>query len=376
MQEAPYTAAHALAFRRFAIRELQRPGLDLAAGPTDPAQDILKLSLLSVRDFMARGFHTRRADGTAFEVFPGYVDSLTPNAFAAIEDGVHLCGLHVGLAASCLEFALFCLAQPILFPEIGDAASEAAPASVCGYPPGFWTREAGAGLDPDHFVRSIQPLVPRDPDRYQTALLLTVLMTRFIWFHELYHGLNGHIGYAAAEHQALFLHERDLAAPTGIPTAELRRLEMDADKSALFAVCQVQVRDGENVEGIARWPLAFRLQLGLFGAYALVWMIEEYGRRNPDGMPVDRSSHPIPYHRLHGLIRMVASNIAPQVRDMRDIHNAVLSGMDALTALLPSFPAGTQLVSDMRDPCFQAVLEAEQLALESLRPRLDPYRFS
>lgn len=42
-----------------------------------------------------------------------------------------------------------------------------------------------------------EALIPIDPDRHLTAHLLSQLMLRFAWFHEMFHGLNGHSGYLA-----------------------------------------------------------------------------------------------------------------------------------------------------------------------------------
>ncbi len=43
-----------------------------------------------------------------------------------------------------------------------------------------------------------EALVPIDPDRRLAAHLLSQLRLRFAWFHEMFHGLNGHSGYLAA----------------------------------------------------------------------------------------------------------------------------------------------------------------------------------
>lgn len=194
MADQFYTSAEALTFRRYAMEEFHRPSVDLKHLGQDTNTDFLRLALESVRDHMTHSFRTKRRDGTGFRVYPAYLDCISPNAFAGARDDVHLCGVNIGLAVMCFEFALFCLSQPTLFRDVGNADGERAPKPVDGYPPGFWMRESGRALEENVFLDQAQGLIPSDPERYGTAVFLSVLMIRFIWLHELAHCLNGHVG--------------------------------------------------------------------------------------------------------------------------------------------------------------------------------------
>lgn len=361
-----------LAFRKFALREMHRP----AVGPDDlgddPSEDFLKLALLSVIDHMAQTGSLRRADGTAFRVLPAYLDCASPNAFAADRGGLHLCGVHVGLAASFFEFSLFCLSQRRMLRDIGNADAETSPEPIDGYPPGFWMREAGAVLNTDAFTDAARGLLPRDAERYTAAILLTVLMIRFVWLHELYHCVNGHVGWAGARGWVLCFQETGFITQGDLKADSLRALEFDADQSAFHALCRMRGADIENVGGLRRLPVASHLRLSIFAAYATTWIIEECDRRSMVGRSRD---HPEPYSRLHNLIRTLASNLAPALDDAKAIHDAVLSELDSLADLLPSFPSGKRLMVDMRQPAFQAGLDRYQDTLVTLRTDLAPFRF-
>lgn len=372
MVDTRYPARSATIFRGFAMRRFRRPTVDLADLGPDESQDFLKLALLSTRAYMAHGFRNRRADGAPFAVYPAYLDCISLNAFAGVDRGVHLCGVNVGLAASAFEFAQFCFAQSAFFRSMGDPSQERDPLPIEGRPPGFWIREAGRSLNQADFLRHMTPILPKDGARNVAALMLTMLMIRFVWLHELYHALNGHVGLVAGDGAAFCLHERDEIETAALSDANKQRLEMDADKSSFYALLLIQIQNGENIKALEIMPFADRLTLSVFAAYAAIWMLEEHRRRSPDSQG---DAHPAPYLRQHNLIRTFASNIAPLLDDPKDAHDRVLAEMTAMSRILPSLPSGERLVADMRDAAFQAEMDREQIALEALWARLDPWRY-
>ncbi|MDJ0683494.1 MAG: hypothetical protein QNJ84_02220 [Alphaproteobacteria bacterium] len=379
MSEDFYGPDAALAFRRYALRSLKRPSIDLDGLEADKTQDFLKLSLLSMRDHMGYGKGNRRADGTPFAVYPAYLDDILPDAFAAEDGGVHLCGLHVGLGAAFFEAAQYCFAQRAFFPQIGDAHAEVDPDPVEGYPPGFWMREVGNKVTPEVFVDAVQAFLPKDRVRRSAATLLCLLMMRFVWLHELYHCLNGHVGYAAARGWSRRVRERRVTpvAPQSkaedVPPETMRRLELDADKSAFHALLRIQLSGIENITGLRSMAMDVRLDLTVFAAYATSWMMAEYARR--DGFETG-GAHPYPHHRLNIMVRTYASTLFDMTPDARAVHDRVLGQMNGLHTRFPSFPSGDGLVAQMRDAELQAFLDGEQDALTELWQALDPYRFS
>ncbi len=120
------------------------------------------LARTSAQIFMRDSMTTRRADGTQFRVFPGYVDAAAPNAFAACSGALHLCALHSGLVTQLLDFAFFVLAQGDAFPEIGNARGEVSPPL---------TRKASL-IRWDHRITqgaTALPAIPRCPVRFAFA---------------------------------------------------------------------------------------------------------------------------------------------------------------------------------------------------------------
>lgn len=368
-----YGPRDALRFRQFVMREYRRPSVDLRDLSGNPETDFLELALLSVREHLRQSFSNARADGRAFSVYPAYVDCMSADAFAAQTDQTHLCGVTIGLAVSFFEFSLFSFSQASMFPDVADPSDESSPSPIDGYPPGFWMRGPGAALQQEAFLNHAQALVPRNPDRYLLATLLSILMIRFVWFHELFHCLNGHVGLVGSRGWALSLHENQFLEQNKLSAAELQRLEFDADQSAFHVACQVQMAEQENIEALQRLPLETRLRLVIFAAHATTWIIEEHNRRQEHPASAD---HPEPYARLHNLLRTLASNLAPQIQNVSALHLRVLADMDALALVLPSFPSGARILADMGQWEWQNGLDQEQFALEALRAELQPFRFT
>jgi hypothetical protein len=362
-----------LAFRKFALRDLSRPAVLSKDLSQDPAQDFLALSLGSFERHLelAEGMHRQSGERIALQA--GYLDCARPDARSAERDGVHLIALHVGLGAAAFEFSLFCLSQSTVLRQFGDPLVERNPKAPDGYPPGFWMRESGAVLGRDAFLQTALSMIPQHPRRYEVAVFLTALMMRFVWFHELYHAVNGHVGLVDEYGFSLGFGETDNTAPSIVGGKILNLLELDADQSALHALCNVAIADIENIEGLRHLSHDEHVLLSLFAAYASTWMLDEYLLRGNGGAS---GAHPAPAIRRQNLIRSHASTLAPRLANAKHNHDAVLSEMTALSDIIPRFPSGHQLRSEMQDSVLQADLDSAQIALEHLRGDLTPFRFS
>ena len=362
-----------LVFRKFALRDVSRPAVLARDLANDGAQDFLALSLGSFEHHLKLTKNLRCISGEAFVVHAGYLDCNRPDARAAERDGIHLIAQNVGFGAAGFEFALFCLSQSTLLKHIGNPLCERNPAAIDGYPPGFWMREAGAVLGENDFIAQASTLIPKDPRRYEFAILFTTLIMRFVWFHELYHAVNGHVGLVHDRGHSMGFGETDKAELNTMDAKVISLLELDADQSAFKALCNVPIADIENIKGLRQLPLEDHVRSSLLAAYVSTWMLDVYLQRQSVDAP---NTHPAPSIRRQNLIRTFASVVAPQIPNAKDIHDDVLSELSALSDIVPDFPSGDRLRSEMRDFKLQDDLDAAQSALEHLRDDLIPYRFS
>lgn len=370
MQAAdPFGPSDALVFRRFILEVRQSRAVQDGALAEDTAADFLKLSIASTRQLLRGTFKMKRADGALFRFFPAYVDSLAPNAFAGIRDGVHLTGVNVGLAASFHEFSMFCFAQPRIFVDFGQASAEQGYEPFDDYAPGFWFTNVGAALKANAFVDRAINLLPRDPNRQVAATLLTALMLRFAWFHELYHCLHGHVAFVSQHTSALCLDEAPSAEVSAIAEQTRHALEFDADQSAFWMQIQFQRQESENIEGLRRLPLRQRLRLAIFASYATTWIMAENARR--DGSAPRQNDHPSPEDRLWNMIRIAAGNIIPLGPDENAAHEAVITDMECVAGQLKSFPGGAALTAQTSDPALQGRLDEFAGVVAALRTELD-----
>ena len=362
-----------LLFRKFALKELSLPAVTSRDFSQDSAADFLALSLQSIEEHLFHTQNLRRLSGELFSVQAGYFDCASPNARSVERDGVHLLGFHVGLGAAVFEFSLFCFSQRKIFKNCGDAQSEGNPEAVDGYPPGFWMRERGAVLERDAFLKSANSIIPKCPRRYDMAVLLSILMMRFVWFHELYHAVNGHAGLVAVSDIRLGLSETDKSVSNAIKPETMSLLELDADQSALSALCRVFPAELENIEGLRHLSSQENLTLSLFAAYSSTWILDEYLLRRGVGVPDD---HPHPKDRRQNLVRTFASVFAEKMEGAKEIHDNVLHEMTVLSAIISRFPSGDHLRQEMNDKTLQADLDEKQAKLTALRERLESFKFS
>lgn len=247
--------------------------------------------------------------GKTFSVDAGYLETIFPNAFANRDGDTHVVGMHTSLPVVIQEFALFCFAQADFFPHIGDSSNEVSPAAFEQTPPGLRLLLAilkGGG----ELATPPAQIVPIDPHRHVAAIYLSLLMMRFVWFHELGHGVLGHVDYLRSlstdDNPSIGLNELYLTelidSEISIDPRFLQCMEFEADSWALSKSLIIQ-RDGlENIEGIKAFDADTRYHLTLFGLYAMSWLMEvmastmQRGRLN--------ITHPAPIRRMQMLQNM------------------------------------------------------------------------
>lgn len=366
-----FTPRERLIFNRFAQDHLETEVHDLGDGDLD-LTSVLGFSLANIRDHFTYAFNNELPDGRKFRVYPGYLSSMTPDAFAAELDGIHLCGMNLGLLEAFLHFSLFCFSQETLFTAFGDPKSELSPASVDGYPPGYWLYHAENQEEIHAFTERVAQIRPQDPERQLATVILAGHMMRFVWFHELYHCLNGHVGLAKKRKWALHFNECGTDETAKIDPRTMQCMEMDADQSAMFALCKIQMESMENIAGFKDLALEDRLVFTIVASYATNWMIDDYAR-----LPKTEVSpeHPEPYIRLHNLITTLASNIAPDVSNLDQIHLRCLEEIARIAAVVPGFPDARQIIEDMQNPEMHKVLDGYQDDLIALRSELKQFQY-
>lgn len=331
--------------------------------PAKPDEQIFAVSLASFQNLIANVGMFRNASDASLQIQAGFVERLTPDALADHENGVHYIIKHQALLATIIEFALFLFTQSFVMPDIGNAANESSPVLGVDQPPGLHALRltvAAANVDParDH-IR-----VPRCEERHRAAIYMGLLMSRFVWFHELAHCINGHV---------LFMQEQrfdkgmiSAAAPLGVVaikhpklTAQDRRmvrhiLETDADLTALEWLLRIHNGGAENIEGLLAYDDAQRFKMTIIGTYMMTWLFEEY-QRFAD--LADSLTHPAPRARLAaltGLMREAAQH--PSI-------TAAMGEIEQMLTMLETSLPGFQFISDadavpISNPELDALLEA------------------
>lgn len=325
------------AFARFAKERLGWTAYDPGKGGEEDA--IFAASLQSAVAHMAWTRGGVGADGTPFAVVPGFVDRMVPNAVADRLEGQHYIGFYQALLVTIVEFALFAFTQREIFPNIGEAKSEDSPAPLGDRAPGLMLLQktlAGETV----VAETDKWRVPKDAMRHAAAMYLALLMARFVWLHELAHCFYGHVGLVQGKGMALRLYE----VPEGLPLVKiaerseaqnliLRILEFEADEAAFFGVCQIQLGEMENIDGIKALDLATRLGMTVFGAYAMTWLFAEYQAfmNSRDGI-----THPAPYERLKNICRTAVVQFEPKVTGFDRLHDNIAMQFNGLSRAIPA----------------------------------------
>lgn len=286
-----------------------------------------------------RDLRNARGDTLRFEA--GYVDAMSPDAFADLFDGTHTIGMNQALLVTIIEFALYVFTQRDLFPQIGNAADEGSPAPHFGAAPGILLLDRtlrGETILPERDRHR----VPKDADRHIAAVYMAMIMTRFVWFHELAHCVKGHV---------LFLKAHRITAPLGeipdqltlvglrTPTFPLDQVqtllhgfEREADEAALTGCCRVQLAQAENIDGIKAFDFATRLEMSLLGSYLMTWLFDEYQRHTNN---LHDRSHPFPHDRLRYLVRAAHALLEPELDGFTAFHEGVLARFNKLAEKIP-----------------------------------------
>lgn len=322
--------------------------------PTDPESDLFHLSLESARALFGWTKDQRSREGAFFNLHAGFVDIMRPNALADAWQGRHFIALHTSLFAAITEFAMFCFTQKDFFPDIGNPAAEVSPQPWDGRVPGIWLLDVtmkGQRVTEAHSQR----LIARDSARFVASIYLGQLMARVVWLHELAHCINGHVGYVLRRGLVPRLYELadplsgvsvDRKRPLAAHADVLRCLELDADRAALRASLSIQLNSREPIEGIAALEPGQRIRLTLFGALAMIWLIDAF-QDYLDSQNVD--THPTPSLRLQNLLRLLTSEIRPLHAGMAGLIDDVLHQFDVVRAAIPGMYGGTYLAGRIQD---------------------------
>lgn len=294
-------------FNRYAVERLRSTPFMPDA---DAAEEMaFAASLASFQKLHERDWGETNARGQALVVDAGYLESMTPNAFADVHDDRHFIGMHQALLVTIMDLALFAFTQSALFPTVGEAESEASPSPAHGGVPGLYLLELtlrGENVE----AELAKHRVPQDADRHVMAVYLAMLMARFVWEHELAHCQLGHVLFLQTEGQGAHLSEAafgpDLVArrSSRLSSVELSAIrhafELEADAAALRNCIAIQLENIENIPGIRALDPGLRIQMSVFGAYLMTWLFEAYGRH---AAIEGDASHPEPMMRLASLQR-------------------------------------------------------------------------
>lgn len=327
------------------------------AVPYDPALDanpatdpILQLSLRSMAVFQGLAADARRPSAERFNAHLAFVDHDHANAFASYCGGIHLCGITTGLVTQLISLSRATVAQPGFFAEA----------------------DAGGARD---------PAVVAD-QRHILAEDLAHLLLRFCWLHELYHGLNGHIGLLQQMDADATLFEMPEAgaglvrhddARDTLSPSDRHAMEYDADRTAFWAMFRIADSGIENVPTIAARPLFTQHRLALFAAIA---MIELFGRVAQSLISAGGTgTHPPRSLRLHNFIRTLASHLALDAERTHLLLLATLAEVKAVASVLASLPDMDRLVSDLGASALQKPFDKAEHSLMQLRQKLYPFAF-
>lgn len=366
-------------FSTFAAERLRAASFETRAG--DPRSDLFHTSLSSARALFAWTAGVRNRAGDPFLLRAGFVDDRRPNALADFWLGTHVIALHSALFVAINEFAMFCFTQAAFFADVGSPAREVSPPPWDERVPGLWlldfTRQGGRVAD-EHSQR----LIPRDSQRFVASVYLAQLMARVVWLHELAHCFNGHVRFAAHHHPGSRLYElADPLAGVSVVKAQLspedgetlRCLEFDADQSALWASCNIELKGLENIDGIAAMDANLRVRLSLFGSYAMIWLIDQFQTYlDTQG----GETHPVPSLRLQNLFRTTATNILPLDPALPQLHADVLREFDGIGASIPGMYGSQDLAARMSDDALVAALVASDPRAAELKAELRDFEYS
>lgn len=324
-------------------------------------------SLGSIGDHLSTiGKPVSQVSDRPFEINVGFLESGLPNALASRFGATHIAAINTGLAVTIHEFSLFCFAQSSFLPMIGHPDKEVSPSSANGVPPGVALLMASMKADRgEHLLDRF--IMPQCQHRTAAAHYLTLLMLRFVWLHEVAHGLLGHIDYLRHHQQSADiseLHMDALAADhAGIDGRILQCLEFEADGWALAKLIEIPTLGAENIEGVASLHIALRLQMSLLAGFSLCWLMETLASTAQRGRL--NITHPAPVRRLHMLQNSAARELGGIKMESKRMLGDVETQLDGVLKQI-----GRQwLQTDRFEPVsYRAVFE-------EMRDTLAPFRY-
>ncbi|MGJ8670996.1 MAG: hypothetical protein ACSHXK_16050 [Oceanococcus sp.] len=334
---------------------------------------LFSTSLASITDHLQRMEARRsRYTNSNFVINLGFLESVLPNALANKDAQVHIAAMHTGLAMVILEFSWFCLAQKQVFPELGDIAQETSPRATNAVPPGLSVLVDTISNNGLGDAAPTPPIMPVDPHRAAAAHYLTLLMMRFVWLHEIAHGVLGHVDYlrsfkADSGTSLGGLDELNYNELAGLnPSIDgrvLQCLEFEADSWALSKSIIIQKDGLENIDGIAALPMELRIRMNLFGIYAMSWLMETMASTLNRGRL--NITHPAPIRRMQMLQNMAVWELNDLGLDAPTITRSVLVEFESVLSQI-----GEQwLQMDKFEPVsYRAVFE-------ETRDTLKPFRY-
>ena len=372
-------ASNLAAFQNFATDRMGARALDITSGADNVA--LFRDSLQSAIAHTTLRQPPRNADGEELVLTTGYFDKMVPNALAHRVGDRHFIAMNTALFVAIHEFAMFCFTQRDFFPDVGDPSLEVSPKPLDERVPGLWlldyTKQGGHVEE-----RHGQTVTPRGQNRGVAAIYLGMLMARFVWLHEFQHCFQGHVSFVQDTGRALFLNEIEepmelvgAAKPRRqVVRDEVRRgLELDADQSAFWACCRIQLDNRENIEGIAALDFGLRLRLALFGSYAMTWLFEEF-QNYLDAR--EGITHPSPYLRLQNLVRTASEHVEPLHPEFAAANLFACQQFDALQRSIPSLYRTEDVYRGAHDPVVKAELDELEAQVEKHRTELERMRYS
>jgi hypothetical protein len=197
-------------------------------------------------------------------------------------------------------------------------------------------------------------------------------MMRFVWLHEIAHGVLGHMDYlqslkANDEGRSPGLNELSLNELVSIhPSIDgrvLQCLEFEADSWALSQSILVQNAGQENIDGIAALPADLRCRMTLFAIYSMSWLMETMSATFSRGRLA--ITHPPPIRRMQMLQNMAVWKLNDLGLDMPTLTRQTLGMFQTVLGQI-----GAQwLQTDQFDP------HRYRLLFEEARDRLAPFRY-
>jgi len=159
-------------FSQYVRQKYNAEMFDLLTPELPENESIFALSLASFQHLIKNSLDIKNKAGSRFRIYPAFVENSVPNAFASLEQGVHLCGIHGGLASALLGLCLYCFAQKDFFTGAGNVSMEISPQLPDGTNPLYhlldFVAEHGNDSLPEYEKTAIRPL---HADRLNRAIV-------------------------------------------------------------------------------------------------------------------------------------------------------------------------------------------------------------